>query len=84
MKMKLFAMVLLGAILMTGCTSQSDAERALSAESYTNIQYTGYDFFSCSKDDFFHTGFTAENANGKRVEGTVCSGLLFKSATIRY
>jgi len=79
-------LALVAAVLFTlsGCTSQSDAKRALSAESYTNINYTGYDFFACSEDDFYHTGFSATNSNGKVVNGTVCSGLIFKSATIRY
>jgi len=71
-------------VLMIGCTNESDAKRALEAESYQNINYTGYSFFSCSKDDFYSTGFCADNANGKRVCGTVCSGILFKNATIRY
>ena len=84
MKYKLLAVALLGAILMTGCTSQSDAERALQAEGYENIQMTGYSIFSCSEDDFYRTGFSAVNHKGHVVTGTVCSGLLFKSATIRY
>ncbi|MCK5538635.1 MAG: hypothetical protein KAI79_17560 [Bacteroidales bacterium] len=84
MKYKLLAVALLGAILMTGCTSQSDAERALQAEGYENIQMTGYSIFSCSEDDFYRTGFSAVNQKGRVVTGTVCSGLLFKSATIRY
>ena len=71
-------------MLFTGCTSQSDAERALKAEGYENIQMTGYNILSCSEDDFYHTGFSAVNHKGRVVTGTVCSGLLFKSATIRY
>ena len=72
------------ALLLSGCTNKDDADRALSAQGFTNIQETGYDFFACSQDDFYHTGFKATNTNGKIVTGTVCSGLLFKSATIRY
>ena len=70
--------------VLTGCTSQKDANRALEAEGYTKIQGTGYNLFACSQDDFFHTGFRATNTQGKVIEGTVCSGLLFKNATIRY
>jgi hypothetical protein len=69
---------------LTGCTSPQDAEKALKAEGMTNIQMNGYSWFACSKDDFYHTGFTATNFLGKPVEGTVCSGLLFKGSTIRY
>lgn len=70
--------------LLGGCTSERDARRALEAEGYSDIRITGYNFFACSKDDFFHTGFEAKNREGKRVTGTVCSGLFFKNATIRY
>lgn len=71
-------------LVFTGCTSKHDAEKALNAEGMTNIEVTGYNWFACSKDDFYHTGFKATNALGKPVEGTVCSGLLFKGSTIRY
>lgn len=79
--MSLMAVVM---VMLSGCTSPEDANRALSAEGYTNIQMTGFDLFSCSQDDFYHTGFSATNSQGRIVTGTVCSGMLFKSATIRY
>lgn len=75
----LFALVL----ALTACTSQSDADSALKALGMTNIQYTGYSLFACSKDDTFHTGFTATNPQGQQVTGTVCSGV-FKGATVRF
>jgi len=71
-------------VFISGCTNRTDAERALKAEGFKDIKITGYDWFSCSEDDFYHTGFEATNHNGLRVKGTVCSGLLFKNATIRY
>jgi len=79
--------LLIGAIallLLTGCTSQQDAERALDGAGFTNIQMTGYNFMACSEDDFYHTGFVAKNPQGNTVSGTVCSGMLFKSATVRF
>lgn len=72
------------AVLLSACTNSDDAERALSAEGMTNIRITGYDWFACSKDDWYHTGFTATNSQGKQVSGVVCSGLIFKAATVRY
>lgn len=69
---------------LSGCTNSSDAHRALESSGYTDVRITGYDFFACSEDDFFHTGFAAKNPNGVEVQGTVCSGLLFKNATIRF
>ena len=70
--------------VMSGCTNRTDAERALKAEGFSDIKITGYSWFACSEDDFYHTGFEATNHNGAKVKGTVCSGLLFKNATIRY
>ena len=72
------------ALLLSGCTNKNDAKRALTAQGFTNIEYTGYSFLACSKDDTYHTGFKATNSVGARIEGTVCSGFLFKNATIRY
>lgn len=77
-------LLLLSMLVVSGCTSEADAFRALEAEGYKDIQITGYNFFACSKDDTFQTGFTAKNKDGRTVTGTVCSGLLFKGATIRY
>lgn len=78
-----FITVLACAIILTACTNQDDAMRALKAEGFTDIEFTGYDWFACSEDDFYHTGFVATK-NGNRADGTVCSGLLFKGSTIRW
>lgn len=77
-------MLLIAVLLLAGCTSETDARRALEAEGFKDIKVTGYDWFACAKDDTFHTGFTATNREGKHVSGVVCSGLLFKGATVRY
>jgi hypothetical protein len=71
-------------LLCCGCTDMSEANRVLSAQGYTKIQSTGYAFWSCGQDDFYHTGFIATSPNGTRVEGTVCSGIFFKGATVRF
>lgn len=83
-KLTLLTLAAVAVLTMSGCTSKNDAERALTAQGFTNIEMTGYDFFSCGKDDFYHTGFKATNVKGQTVTGTVCSGLLIKNATIRY
>lgn len=67
-----------------GITNPKDAYNALDNMGYKNIEMTGYNFFACSKDDWYHTGFKAINQNGKIVTGTVCSGLLFKNSTVRF
>ncbi len=75
---------LVGAIvLLTGCTDAEEARRALDNLGMTDIEITGYRFFSCGKDDSWHTGFRATNSKGKVVEGVICSGL-FKGATVRF
>lgn len=76
--------ILLLTILLFGCTSETDTNRALEGAGFTEIQIGGYDVLGCSEDDFFHTKFTAKNPAGKIVSGTVCSGVLFKNATIRF
>lgn len=70
-------------VALVGCTNEPDALRALEAEGFTDVQWTGYDFFACSKDDFYATGFSAVR-DGKRHRGTVCAGILFKGSTIRW
>lgn len=80
---KLFAVALI-ALALAGCTNPKDAHRALDSAGFTDIKTGGYDAFSCSEDDFYATKFEARNPQGKVVRGTVCSGVLFKNATIRF
>ena len=82
-KFALILIMLLAVGLASGCTNEPSARRTLEAAGYNNISFTGYDFFSCSDQDFYATGFTAVGHNGQRVKGVVCEGFLFKGATIR-
>lgn len=77
-------LLVLAVLLLSGCTNSGDAHRALEGMGFTSIEITGYNYFACSKDDFYHTGFTAVNANHQIVNGTVCSGFLFKNSTVRF
>lgn len=77
----LIAVVLV--ISLSGCTDKENAERILKNDGFSNITITGYNFFACSKDDFQRTGFIAKKGD-KEIEGTICSGLLFKNSTIRF
>lgn len=81
--LKLSIISLLVISTFNGCTDKENAERILSQDGYTDIQITGYTFFACSSDDFQRTGFIAKKGN-KLIEGSVCSGLLFKNSTIRF
>ncbi len=82
MKTTLTIAVVLSLCLLTSCTQPDESYKVLSDQGYTNIETTGYKAFACSKDDTFHTGFTATSVAGKPVSGTVCSGWL-KGSTIR-
>lgn len=73
---------LLAAALIVGCTSESDATRALAGAGYRDVHITGYRWWGCSKDDQFHTGFEAVGLTGQRVSGVVCSAWM-KGSTIR-
>jgi hypothetical protein len=82
--MRRYLIVLIVLFLLMGCTNNPDAIRILQENGYKEIQMTGYNFFSCSKDDFYHSGFMAKSPNGNSIKGTVCSGILFKNSTIRF
>lgn len=79
---KLVVLVLM--LSISACTRPENSTRILQEQGYTNIQITGYSWFACSKDDTTSTGFIATNPTGKRVTGTVCSGMIFKNSTIRF
>jgi len=68
---------------LSGCTAPASAKRILEADGFTDVQITGYNFFACSKEDWFHTGFVAKRGD-KTVSGTVCAGLIFRNSTIRF
>lgn len=82
--MKKILLLVLAVFAFSGCVNKDDAEKALANQGFTNVRVTGYNLFACSKDDFYHTGFTATNIQGNTVSGTVCSGLIFKGSTIRW
>ena len=75
--------LMFAALLLAGCTQPDDAHRILKGMGFTQIAIGGYDFFACGQDDFFSTEFTARNAQGQFVSGTVCSGW-FKGSTVRF
>ena len=69
---------------LQACTDSDTAVRVLLENGYKNPVMTGYSFFACSEDDWYHTGFKAISPTGATISGVVCSGLLFKNATIRF
>lgn len=83
MKKLIIAATLITVFALTACSSANDANKALTAAGFTNIETHGYSFFGCGEDDTFKTKFTATNPAGKRVDGVVCSSF-FKGGTIRF
>lgn len=78
--------MLIAIVFVLSCTSDNDFENGkhqLEAQGYTNIEYTGYEYFCCSEDDQFSTGFKATDKNGLKVKGCFCSSL-GKGLTIRF
>lgn len=76
--------LLLALTLCFGCTvSDSKAKEVLRSAGYTNIEIGEHAWFACSEGDEFASKFTATNANGQRVSGAVCCGIL-KNCTIRF
>lgn len=74
--------ILAALLLLTACTSREDVEKYAKAEGWEIYEVTGYRFFACSEDDWYHTGFRAVK-DGQTITGVICSGLLFKGATLR-
>lgn len=70
--------------MLSGCTSKEDAERALYGAGYSDANISGYNIMGCTYGEFVRTRFVAKNPVGNVVEGTVCSGFVFKNATIRF
>ncbi len=77
-------LILLMLLSLSSCTNSNDGYKALTSMGFTEIEFTGYSFWGCSEDDFYHTGFRAKNPQGMIVTGTVCSGFLFKKSTVRF
>jgi hypothetical protein len=70
-------------LLCAACTAPDRSRATLQKLGFKDIKLTGYEFWDCSEDDTFHTGFTAVNSQGQRVTGTVCCGLV-KNCTVRF
>ena len=81
---KVIILFLILSLLLVGCTSESRTTSTLEKGGFTDIKTGGWDIFACAGEDWFSTKFEATNTLGKRIEGTVCCGLILKSCTIRY
>lgn len=76
-------MLMCAVLIAVGCTDAEGARDVLAGQGYSNIETTGYALWGCSSDDEVRTGFVADSPSGRRVQGVVCCGLVFKSCTVR-
>jgi len=72
-------------ITISGCMNASDSTVIRAAESagLHDVKPTGLAPMSCAEDDMFRSHFTATRADGRKVEGSVCCGVL-KDCTVRF
>jgi hypothetical protein len=80
----LFCLFIVFISLFSSCTDATETRRILAAQGFKKIEITGYNFWGCGKEDFYHTGFNAISPNNTPISGTVCSGLFFKGSTVRF
>jgi hypothetical protein len=73
--------MLLGAL--SGCVDKDGARSALRGAGYTDVVLTGYQAFTCGRDDNTCTGFRARGPSGAAVTGAVGCGFACKGCTIR-
>ncbi len=70
-------------LCLTACSDEPRARSALEDAGFADIEFTGWSWTSCGREDTYKTHFAATNVRGKRVTGVVCSGWL-KGSTIRF
>ena len=89
---EVFTVIAILAIILSffrGAFVNSDvALRALQTQGYSNVQITDHQWFAigfrgCSEKDAAKFVAIATNPVGQRVELFVCTGWLFKGATVR-
>lgn len=73
--------ILLCLLILSSCTSEEHVKKYAEMYGWESYKIQGYSLWGCSKDDIWHTKFTAIK-NGKKISGVVCKGLL-KGSTLR-
>jgi hypothetical protein len=82
MKKILLIIAVTSSLLLSSCTDEASARKALERSGYKSISVGGYGFFQGSHGDVYVTEFTATAPNGEVVTGVVTKGW-FKGNTIR-
>jgi len=79
-------LIALSFLVLVSCTSTNDFNKGkeqLEQQGYTDVEYTGHQWFCCDEKDTYSTGFRCKNSKGLIVEGCFCSTVL-KGVTIRF
>lgn len=63
-------------LMLSGCSNQPKAEKALLQAGYTEIKLGGFKWFGCNYGEVTANSFTAKAPNGNIVQGVVCSAPL--------
>jgi hypothetical protein len=74
--------VILAALFLAACTSRDTATEAVSDMGFTDIEIIGTSVFGCKDDEFYGKEFKAKNAQGKEVNGVVCSSWFSSSVRL--
>jgi len=78
--------LLLCSIFLSACMGRVDdatAIRVAEANGLHDVKVGDYAMMSCGRGDDYRSHFTATNAEGRRVAGTICCGWM-KDCTVRY
>lgn len=85
---------------LTGCETQPDTRgdagaymapkpgwmRSVEAMGFSDVKEAPYDAFVCAESDslFASHGWSGVNAQGQRVKGMACCGMILKGCTVRF
>ena len=74
------SITVVGALYNPLWTDEEGAAETIKSYGFTLTRVGGYQFFSCSKGERFHTSFEAINEKGEPIRGVVCRGFFFRPA----
>jgi hypothetical protein len=72
-------------LMLAACApvSEETLNEKVRAAGFTDVRDDGWAIFGCGEHDTFRSKFTAKNAHGQWVSGTLCCGWL-KNCTVRF
>ena len=64
-------------------SNPAESAKVLKQQGYTDIKFTGVDYWGCGSGDSTHDGFEATNTANNKQSITVCRGFS-KGSTLRF